>query len=69
MKKKFKMIIPRFGTFTNGPYKVKGVMFLGKLYGKVLESYYPMVHDIGSFVVMSEYRLPDDEDPVFYRLY
>ena len=54
------MLIPRFGTFTNGAYKIKGIMFLGSLYGKVVESYYPMVYEVGEFVSLPEYHLSGD---------
>lgn len=65
--KKLKKLIPRFGTFTNGPYRIKGIMFYGKLYGKVIESYYPMVHDVGEYISVPEYHLPEDEFPQFFR--
>jgi hypothetical protein len=66
VKKYIKMLIPRFGTFTNGAYKIKGIMFLGSLYGKVVESYYPMVYEVGEFVSLPEYHLSGDDEPQFY---
>lgn len=68
IKKYFKMIFPRIGLFTNGPYVVKGVKVFGRIYGRIKESYYPMVHDIGSFVIFPEYHLEEDEDPQFLEM-
>ena len=64
--KYIKMVIPRFGTFTNGPYEIRGIMFLGQLNGKVVKSHYPMVYDVGEFVSVPEYHLPNDDEPQFY---
>ena len=60
------MIIPKFGTFTNGPYTIKGFALFGKINGIVIESYYPSVYEVGRKVSIPEYHLPDDDDPQFY---
>ena len=56
------MSVPKFGTFTNGPYRIKGIRVFGNLCGKVVESYYPMVYDIGEFVILPEYTLIEHDD-------
>ena len=68
IKKYLKMVFPRVGIFTNGPYTIKGIMAFGKIYGRVVESYYPMVYDIGKFVILPEYRFIEDDDPQFFKI-
>lgn len=61
------MSVPKFGTFTNGPYRIKGVRIFGNMIGWIVESYYPMVYDIGKFVVLPEYNSLDHDDFQYHK--
>ena len=60
-------LIPKFGTFTNGVYDIKGVVIFKRVIGKVVRTDYPYIHGMGKWVYLSEYHLKGDTKPQFIR--
>jgi hypothetical protein len=65
--KYIKMVIPKFGKFTNGKYDIVGVIWLGSVVGKCTYSYYEHLIHVGKWVELPEYHLNSDIAPQFYR--
>ena len=66
--KYLKMIIPKFGKFSNGYYDIVGIMWLGRLIGKCTYSAYKYVMEVGDWKDLPQYHLKKDRIPQFYRV-
>ncbi len=57
----------KIGIFTNGLYDIKGIIFFGRLIGKVIRSDFEYVYKVGQFVNLPEYNTQDDIEPQFIK--
>ena len=64
----FKMVIPKFGTFSNGDYDIVGVMWFGRLIGKCTKSRWNSVMNVGDWKDLPQYHLRTDMIPQFLKL-
>lgn len=68
LRSQVKHLIPRLGYFTNGPYVIRGFIWLKELSGIVVKSFYPNVYEEGVWVNLPEYHLKEDKTPQFKRI-
>lgn len=60
-------LLPRFGTFTNGTYVILGCIIFKRVIGKIINSDYPHLNEIGDWVNWPEYSNKKDKKPHFIK--